>query len=157
MPEIASPSPLNGDTLDRPFNERPMVLQAWGAYGTAWPVVRQQLGVSPDLGRGRLEVVPQVPGTQPIAGSNIRLGDDGSVDVSASRRGTRYETTVTANARLRRLRIGHVLPLGARIGAVRLNGEAARGFDVRRTNRGQELTITARPGAAQTLVVEVER
>jgi len=157
MPEIASPSPLNGSTLDRPFNERPMVLQAWGAYGTAWPVVRQQLGVSPDLGRGRLEVVPQVPGSQPIAGSNIRLGDEGSVDVRAARRGTRYETTVTANARLRRLRIGHVLPLGARNRSVRLNGKAARRFDVRRTNRGQELTLTARTGSAQALVVDVER
>jgi hypothetical protein len=157
MPEIASPSPLNGDTLDRPFNERPMVLQAWGAYGTAWPVVRQQLGVSPDLGRGRLEVVPQVPGSRPIAGSNIRLGDAGSVDVSAARRGTRYETTVTANAQLRRLRIGHVLPFGARIRSVRVNGEAARGFDVRRTNRGQELTLTVPTGTAQALVVEVER
>ena len=30
--------------------ERGMVLQAWGAYGTAWPVVRQQLGLRPDLG-----------------------------------------------------------------------------------------------------------
>jgi hypothetical protein len=157
MPEIASPSPLNGDTLDRPFNERPMVLQAWGAYGTAWPVVRQQLGVNPDLGRGRLEVVPQVPGSRPIAGSNIRLGDAGSVDVSAARRGTRYETTVTANAQLRRLRIGHVLPLGARIRSVRVNGEAARGFDVRRTNRGQELTLTVPTGTAQALVVEVRR
>lgn len=119
--------------------------------------MRQQLGVSPDLGRGRLEVVPQVPGSRPIAGSNIRLGDAGSVDVSAARRGTRHETTVTADAQLRRLRIGHVLPLGARIRSVRLNGRAVRGYDVRRTNRGQELTLTAQPGAAQALVVEVRR
>ena len=60
MPEIA-PSPLNGRTIDRSFLERPMVLQAWGAYGTAWPVVHQHLGVRPDLGRGRLEVTPQLP------------------------------------------------------------------------------------------------
>ena len=37
-----------------------MVLQAWGAYGTVWPVVHQQLGVRPDLGRDRLEVVPSM-------------------------------------------------------------------------------------------------
>ncbi len=35
MPEIASPTPLDGDILNRPFNERPMVLEAWGNYGTA--------------------------------------------------------------------------------------------------------------------------
>ena len=76
MPEIASPSPLDGTTIDRPFNERPSVLQAWGAYGTAWPVVHQQLGVSPDLGRGRLRVVPQVPeGQRVVIGRDIRLGD----------------------------------------------------------------------------------
>ena len=51
-----------------------MFVQAWGHYGTVWPVVHQQLGVRPDLGRGRLEVVPQVPSSSPIAGANIRLG-----------------------------------------------------------------------------------
>jgi hypothetical protein len=44
MPEIA-PSPDYGRSIDKPFNERAMVLQAWGAYGTIWPVVHQQLGV----------------------------------------------------------------------------------------------------------------
>ena len=84
MPEIA-PSPDYGRSIDRPFNERAMVLQAWGAYGTIWPVVHQQLGVRPDMGRGELEVVPQVPPRSPdISGENIRLGD-GSVAVSAER------------------------------------------------------------------------
>ena len=39
-PEIA-PSPDYGPSIDRPFNERAMVLQAWGAYPTIWPVVHQ--------------------------------------------------------------------------------------------------------------------
>ena len=86
MPEIA-PSPLYGRSVDKKFTERASVLQAWGAYGTAWPVVHQQLGVRPDLGRGRLEVVPQPPSAAPIAGSNIRLGGSGSVDVSARHSG----------------------------------------------------------------------
>ena len=52
MPEIA-PSPTGRDASSTGRStERPMVLQAWGAYGTAWPVVHQQLGVRPDLGRG---------------------------------------------------------------------------------------------------------
>ena len=82
MPEIA-PSPDYGRSIDRPFHDRAMVLQAWGTYGTLWPVVHQQLGVRPDLGRGRLEVTPQVPqGQRRVAGENIRLAE-GSADVSA--------------------------------------------------------------------------
>jgi RNA polymerase sigma-70 factor (ECF subfamily) len=51
-----------------------MFVQAWGHYGTAWPVVAQQLGVRPDMGRRRLAVVPQLPSSAPIAGEDIRLG-----------------------------------------------------------------------------------
>jgi hypothetical protein len=89
MPEIA-PSPDYGRSISRPFNERAMVLQAWGAYGTIWPVVLQWLGVRPDLGRRVLEVVPQVPPDSPeISGENIRLGN-GSVAVSADATGDTY-------------------------------------------------------------------
>ncbi|MEA2284535.1 MAG: hypothetical protein QOJ21_578 [Solirubrobacteraceae bacterium] len=150
MPEIA-PSPAYGRSIEKHFTERASVLQAWGAYGTAWPVVHQQLGVRPDLGRGRLTVVPQVPGADPIAGTNIRLGADGSVDVSAQRSGRRYTTTVTANAPVR-LRIGHTLPAGARVADVRLDGREVDA-DERKTNRGLEVTVATSPGAAHTLVV----
>ena len=47
--------------IDRCWTCRAMFMQAWGHYGTVWPVVHQQLGVRPDVGRGRLEVVPQLP------------------------------------------------------------------------------------------------
>ena len=60
MPEIA-PSPDFPANIGRPFTDRSMALQAWGAYGVLWPVVHQQLGVSPDLGHDRLSVVPQLP------------------------------------------------------------------------------------------------
>jgi len=94
MPEIA-PSPLSGRTIDRPLNERPMVHQAWGAYGTLWPVVHQHLGIRPDLGNGTLEVVPQVPpGSPGLSGENILMGD-GAIAVSASADAGVYETTVT--------------------------------------------------------------
>ncbi|HET8952469.1 MAG TPA: hypothetical protein VFN44_18240, partial [Solirubrobacteraceae bacterium] len=56
MPEIAPSPPPRGRNIDRCTRCRSMVLQAWGNYGTLWPVVHQQLGVRPDLGRGRLEV-----------------------------------------------------------------------------------------------------
>ena len=86
MPEIA-PSPDFVANIDQSFLSRSSVLQAWGAYGVLWPVVHQQLGVDPDLGRGRLAVVPQLPpGQHRIAGHDIRLGH-GSVDVTVSRAG----------------------------------------------------------------------
>jgi len=40
-----------------------------------WPVIHQWLGVSPDLGRGRVAVVPQLPTGQPKASANsVKLG-----------------------------------------------------------------------------------
>ncbi|HET7325604.1 MAG TPA: hypothetical protein VFJ06_14850, partial [Halococcus sp.] len=60
MPEIA-PSPLYGRSIDKSLLGRAQVLQAWGNYGTVWPVVHQWLGVRPDMGRRQLAVVPQVP------------------------------------------------------------------------------------------------
>ncbi|MEA2381776.1 MAG: hypothetical protein QOH72_1747 [Solirubrobacteraceae bacterium] len=149
MPEIA-PSPLYGRSVDKRFTERASVLQAWGAYGTAWPVVHQQLGVRPDLGRGRLEVVPQPPGAAPIAGTDIRLGS-GSVDVRAQQAGRTATTTVFAHAPVR-LRIGATLPAGARVRDVRLDGRRVDA-DERETNRGLEVTVPASPGASHTLVV----
>jgi hypothetical protein len=132
-----------------------MVLQAWGNYGTAWPVVHQQLGVRPDLGRGRLEVVPQLPGPDPIAGRDIRLGELGSVDVSARRSGPkRYVTTVGAYAPVA-LRIGHTLPAGSAVRDVRLNGRRVAAYRARLTNRGLEVTVPAAPGELQTLTVRV--
>ena len=81
-----------------------MVMQAWNQYGTIWPVVHQQLGVRPDLGRDELEVVPQVPPHEPsVGGENIRLGDGALRSVEASREGKRYVTEVdTGTAPLRR-------------------------------------------------------
>ena len=83
-----------GRSVDKSFLERASVLQAWGSYGTAWPVVHQQLGVRPDLGNGRLDVVPQQPTRAPIAGSAIRLGS-GSLDVRAWRSGAATSPTST--------------------------------------------------------------
>jgi hypothetical protein len=127
------------------------VLQAWGAYGTAWPVVHQQLGVRPDLGRGRLQVVPQPPSTAPIAGTDIRLGTSGSVDVRARHVGRTATTTVFAHAPVR-LRIGATLPANAHVRDVRLDGRRVSA-DERETNRGLEVTVPASPGAQHTLAV----
>jgi hypothetical protein len=150
MPEIA-PSPDYGRSIDRHFNERAMVLQAWGNYGTVWPVVHQQLGVRPDLGRGELEVVPQLPPDQTaIAGEAIRLGT-GAADVSAGRQGSSYRTTVSVGAPVRSLTIGHTLPDGSTVASAQLDGKPVA-YDTRKTNRGLEVTVPTTPGE-HTLVV----
>jgi hypothetical protein len=152
MPEIV-PSPLFGKNIDRCWTCRSMFLQAWGNLGTAWPVVHQQLGVRPDLGRDELEIVPQLPSSAPIAGRNIRLGR-GELDlVAASRSGDRYRTTVDAeDVPVKELRIGHTLPRGARVESVRLDGRRVD-WDARQTNRGLEVTAEARRGE-HTLTIE---
>ena len=126
MPEIV-PGGDFGANIDKLFTQRSMVMQAWGAYGTLWPVVHQWLGVSPDLGRGRGSVVPQIPVGQASAkGSDIRVGS-GSLDVSASRSGRTYVTEVTRETRVA-LTVGAVVarrcPAGAR--ADRVVGARAR-------------------------------
>ncbi|HEV2782413.1 MAG TPA: hypothetical protein VGX25_23720 [Actinophytocola sp.] len=151
MPEIA-PSPDFVANIDRAFTDRSMSLQAWGAYGTLWPVVHQQLGVAPDLGFGRLSVVPQIPaGQQQIGGRNIRLGK-GSVDVSASAGDRQLRTTVHMQRLRAALTIGAVLPAGKSVGGVTLNGRPVA-YDVVRTARGDEVRVRGGDG---TLVVSLK-
>lgn len=150
LPEIA-PSPDFGRNIDRPWNERSMVEQAWGQYGIFWPVVHQQLGVMPDLGFNRLEVVPQLPpGQSRIAGSHIVVGN-GAVAVTATRTGSTYTTTVTATASAE-LRVGVTLPAGSRVGVVTLGGRSVH-YLVRDTHRGREVLVAAATGSRQVLVV----
>jgi hypothetical protein len=151
MPEIA-PSPDYGRSIDRPFYDRAMVLQAWGTYGTLWPVVHQQLGVRPDVGRRRLEVTPQVPqGQSRIGGSNIRLGG-GAVDVVASRSGRSYRTVARVRAALTRFVIGHTLPRGSRVRRVRLDGRRVE-YTTSLTNRGLEVLVRAPATGRHELLV----
>ena len=128
MPEIA-PGGVFGANIDKPLNERSMVMQAWGAYGVLWPVVHQWLGVSPDMGRGRVAVVPQLPPDQPSASArSIKVGS-GRLDVTARRTasgpGTRYATTVVRHGRST-LVVGAVLPRGTEVAARHRRGGRAR-------------------------------
>jgi hypothetical protein len=162
MPEIfpSTPAPSYGTTpgippnIDRCFTCRSMFMQAWGNYGTAWPVVHQQLGVRPFINDGRLDVVPQVPGGQRnVQGTNIRLGG-GAADVLATHSGRRYTTTVRVRGlALRVLRIGATLPRGSSPARVVVDGSRARSFQVRTTNRGVEVTTRARGGGVHTVTV----
>ncbi len=157
MPEIV-PSPgfdatgPNDKNIDRCWTCRAMFIQAWGNMGTAWPVVNQHFGVRPDLGRDRLEIVPQMPSRAPIAAEDIRLGD-GSVDVAGCplRQALRHEGR---HPQGRPAAPAH-RPYAAardRRPPVRLDGRRVS-WRERRTNRGLEVTVRAREGD-HTLVVE---
>jgi hypothetical protein len=159
MPEIMPSYAPDGTVgtppnIERCWTCRSMFMQAWGHYGTAWPVVHQQLGVRPHLGRDRLEVVPQVPDEQEsLQGEDIRLGG-GSADVLASRSGTRYTTeTDTSGAPVDTFHIGHTLPRGSTVASVELDGRPVAGHQARETNRGLEVRVPADPGKRHTLVV----
>jgi hypothetical protein len=147
MPEIF-PSPDQGANIDRCWTCRSMFMQAWGNYGTAWAVVHQWLGVRPDLGHGRIEVVPQVPqGQTTVQGSDIRLGG-GSADVRATHVGDAYRTRIDVGKGVgaHRVVIGHTLPAGARPAAVVLDGRLVHDYRVRDTNRGAEVTVPTTAG-----------
>jgi hypothetical protein len=151
MPEIA-PSPDSAANIGRPFYDRSMTLQAWGTYGILWPVIHQQLGVDPDLGHGRVSVVPQLPAGQPkVAGSNIRLGR-GSIDVSARLAGKELRTDLTVHKVKAAFTVGAVIPAGAKIVQVTLNGRATP-YQVVRTARGTEVHVTARDSAALRIML----
>jgi hypothetical protein len=151
MPEIF-PSKTIPPNIDRCWTCRSMFMQAWGNYGTAWSVVHQQLGVRPDVGRGRLEVVPQVPQDQPrVAGSAIRLGRSGELAVEASHSGATYTTRVKVGAPVSKLAIGHTLPAGAKVERATLDGKRVKPT-TRTTNRGVEVTVATGAGT-HTLVV----
>jgi hypothetical protein len=147
MPEIF-PSPDQGPNIDRCWTCRSMFMQAWGNYGTMWAVVHQWLGVRPDLGRGLVEYVPQVPqGQTTVRGRDIRLGG-GSADVAAAHEGSTYRTEVDTGKGVgaRQVLIGHTLPHGARPATVTLDGRTVHHYRVRQTNRGTEVTVRTTAG-----------
>ena len=151
MPEI-SPSPDFGANIDKLLTERSSALQAWGSYGILWPVVHFQLGVSPDIGRGRFTVVPQVPdGQSKVSGDNIRLGN-GTISVAATRTASRLTTRVRQSSS-DRLTIGALLPAGASVKSVTLDGHPAP-YDVVQTARGKQVRVDggAERGTSQLVV-----
>jgi hypothetical protein len=145
MPEIAPEGDFTPN-IDRRFTERSMVLQAWGAYGNLWPVVAQQLGVAPDLGRDRVTVVSQVPtGQRRVAGRHILLGEDAQIAVDARRTRTSLRTEVRLDRVRTRLTIGHVLPDGSRVRGVWLDGDEVD-WRIVPTARGRELVTDTTDG-----------
>jgi hypothetical protein len=96
-------------------------------------------------------VVPQVPaGQQQIAGSDILVGT-GHLDVKATRDGKVLSVTVAAAVSCQ-LSLGVVLPAGAKVASVTLDGRPA-GARRTSTTRGDELVVQAHSAGRHALVV----
>jgi hypothetical protein len=151
MPEIVPSPDFKPANIDRKFTERSMALQAWGTYGILWPVVHYQLGVSPDAGRDRFTVVPQIPSRQyKVAGRDIRMGR-GLVNVTATRGNGQLVTTVKQDRRSA-LTIGALLPAGAKVSTVRLDGHKVS-YRVVTTARGREVRVAGGREVGRTALV----
>ncbi len=151
MPEIVE-SPGFEANIDQPFTTRSMALQAWGTYGVLWPVLHFQLGISPDLGRNALAVVPQLPdGQRRASARDVRLGT-GAIDVAVTRTGGKSVTSVTRHDLRAALTLGAVLPAGTKATSATANGKRVA-VTTRVTARGTEVLVPAGAARTTTLVV----
>jgi hypothetical protein len=150
LPELAASAQYNPFEA---FTSRANVMQAWSSYGLDWTVVNDLLGVTPDVPRHTVAVVPEVPASWPsLSVSNLRVGS-GSLAVTASHQGSGYGTSVSGASGLS-LIIGAVLPSGSKPGSVTLNGQKAH-YKLVTTTRGTavEVSVTA-PAAREVLSVQ---
>ena len=100
---------------------------------------------------GASTVVPQVPaGQHRVSGRHVRLGR-GAVDVTATRSASRLVTAVQ-QSRAWRLRVGAVLPAGAHVASVRVDGHRAH-YAVVASARGRQVLVDAGRSAGRTTLV----
>jgi Mannosylglycerate hydrolase MGH1-like glycoside hydrolase domain len=151
LPEI-SPSPEYDPFVD--FRDRAMFMQAWSSYGVQWPVINNYLGIRPDVPHGKLDVVADVPDSWPgLSVSHLRVGS-GSLTAAATREGKTHTTTLAAAPAGWELTLGHVVPAGAQVASVTLDGVVVSAA-TRTTTRGKEVYVQATTGAPHTLVVTI--
>ncbi|PTX58867.1 hypothetical protein C8P63_11449 [Melghirimyces profundicolus] len=149
LTEIA-PSPDYDPFVD--FRERAMFMQAWSSYGTQWPVIHHFLGVRPDAPAREVAVLPDIPDSWPgLSVRKLRVGK-AEMAVSAEKSNGRYLTRVEEAPAGWKMTLGHVLPAGAEVKTVKLNGREAD-YVVNETSRGREVTVDTRTGRVQTLEI----
>ena len=128
-----------------------MFMQAWSSYGVQWPVIHHFLGIDPNIPAGTLSVVPDIPDSWPgLSVQNLKVGD-GTMTASASRKGKRYTTEVSAPAGWT-MTIGQTLPAGSTVKSVTLDGSSTT-YDVVDTTRGREVRVETTTDQNHTLVV----
>lgn len=152
LTEVA-PSPEYDPFTD--FRDRFMFMQAWSAYGVQWPVVHHFLGVRPDAPQRQMAVLPDIPESWPgLSVRNLRVGD-GRMAITTKKNDERFTTRVEQAPPGWKLILSHVLPQGAEVQAVTLDGKQVD-YDVKNTKRGQEVTVQTSTGSQHTLVIHTE-
>jgi len=149
MPEIAPSPRLHGEHRPRLHGPLDDTMQAWGTYGVnCGPSCTSKLGVDPDLGHGKLSIVPQVPGGQ----QKVAVATSGSAaepSMSAHALRTRRSAEVTIHGVDAAVTIGAVLPAGAKVAGVSVDGRSTQ-YKLVETTRGTEVHVVA-DGARSTL------
>jgi hypothetical protein len=136
------------------FTGRAMVMQAWSSYGVEWPVIYDYLGVRPDVPNGKLTVIPQLPATWPtLSVNNLRVGN-GTVAVAATQNGNQYSTKLTAPSGYQ-VHIGYVIPPGASVASVTLNGRPVA-HKLKDTHRGREVIVSTNSGGPIEVVITAQ-
>ena len=100
--------------IDRCWTCRSMFMQAWGHYGTAWPVIHQQLGVRPSTRRPASSRSCRRSRRARRASRAATSGSATASPTCAPARGSRYTTTVDGRGdrELDDVRVGATLPAG---------------------------------------------
>ena len=98
--------------------------------------------------------MPQLPAGQSKASANkVKLGAL-AIDVAAEHQGSTFTTKVTRHGSID-VRIGAVLPDGAKVASATLNGSPVK-LKLVKTTRGLEAVTKAKPGQrTATLVITV--
>ena len=151
LPELSASAQYNPFEA---FTSRANVMQAWSSYGILFTTVNDLLGVTPDVPRGSVTVVPDVPASWPSAAVNrLRVGNRELAVTASHQSAARYRTQVSGASGLR-LTIGAVLAGGVRPRSVTLNGTRVH-FKLVTTMRGRAVEVSVKAAAEEeTLVVQ---
>jgi glycogen debranching enzyme len=136
------------------FTSRAMVMQAWSSYGVEWPVVYHFMGVRPDLPKGEISVVPQLPSSwSHLAINNIRVGNS-SLSARVNRSANEYRIEANSPAGVT-LVLGYALPANSVIKNVTLNGQSAA-YQVVDNHRGRQVTVSLNSGGSARVVISTQ-
>lgn len=126
-------------------------LQLWSALGVISPIVEGVLGIEPQAGDRRLQVIPHLPSDWPtVTLERFQVGES-TFTVRVRQSPTVYQLTVIhSKGPAYALRVGFYLPATAAVVAVYLNGQAVP-WRWETTNAGRRLVCDAN-GAADLVV-----
>lgn len=129
----------------------PMVMQAWSAYAVTVPLMAYIFGIQPDAPRKQLRILPHVPSGWPrLALRRLRVGHE-TVDVLIERTANTFTLQVEGAAGWR-LTLGCVLPDGAQVKRMKLDGQDADPHEAIST-RGEMVYVEVTSSGQHTLVM----